>query len=296
MSDAFADNEIIAELKELQSVYHAKAKNLEYKIFQLTKSHHAEDVELYDKRARLLAYCTKNDNANAGTPACEGFWRKAMDNNETVSEFIQPWDLAILDLIKDITYEDKSETNFVLEFNFVENEHFENKVIRLEVVRNANLLNGSELVTKITCDNIIWKKGKNITVAKNEKKLKGSKARQARQAKLEKDKDGTAPRDSFFRRFLCSYETGKKLPQAVKDLPQYTPDGDEEDVVEQMLAEVAEAAQEIRTCVVPFAWRWYTGEAAPAGIRDRAREQYEDDEAEYAAAMRAQNGVECKQM
>merc|ERR1712118_441427 len=129
----------------------------------------------------------------------------------------------------------------------------------MELICNeVNPYNNNEDCQKIKVDAVEWKAGKDVTVTKVAKKVKGGGAKKAKQ----KGKETSEPRDSFFRRFLCSYTADGELPEQVSCLPE-AEEVDANDMVEGLMMEVHQASSAIRDDIIPFAVRWYTGEAAP---------------------------------
>merc|ERR1712203_249035 len=90
------------------------------------------------------------------------------------------------------------------------------------------------------------------------------------------------PQQSFFGRFLNMKKGDDPDMEAVlKCLPEEAAEEleemDEEDVVEMVLEQVADSFNGIQENIIPFAVRWYTGEADP---QDSDDEDDEDDEEE----------------
>merc|ERR1712130_897814 len=118
-------------------------------------------------------------------------------------------DKPVLEYLEDIIVEEKNATTAKFKFLFAENPYFEHKELSLELFYEENLYNGEFEVQKIISDSITWKPDKDVTVEKTQKKVKGGGAKKAKQ----KAKATIEPRDSFFRRFLCSYENRKDVPE-----------------------------------------------------------------------------------
>jgi len=102
--------------------------------------------------------------------------------------------------------------------------------------------------------------GMDVTVSKKKKQP-------AKKGKQKPKGTVVEPRESFFRLFICSCEKGKELPEQIAELPDFNEKP--ELALEQLLEEVGHVFQELKDFIIPFAVRWYTGEAA---------QDYEDDD------------------
>merc|ERR1719291_924964 len=82
-----------------------------------------------------------------------------------------------------------------------------------------------ELVVKdIKATEIQWKEGKDVTVEKVAKKVKGGGAKKAKQKKEKEE-----PRPSFFRDFFRNLKEGVPLPDDAKEQARMMADEDDED-------------------------------------------------------------------
>jgi nucleosome assembly protein 1-like 1 len=165
---------------------------------------------------------------------------------------------------------------FKLSFHFVENPFFTNTEVWKEYhTEESSPYTGEIDTTEIKVCEIEWKPGKNVTVEKVQKKTKGGGAKKAKQKAKEKEE----PRDSFFRGFFRHLKPDMPIPDDVNldEARNLCDDSEEED--EDMLGLLMENDYEIgcavRDQLVPFAVRWYTGEAAPEEEDD---DDYDDDE------------------
>eukprot|EP00439_Symbiodinium_sp_Y106_P043980 s1820_g5.t1 len=267
----------------------------------------------------------------SGTPALRGFWKEAMKHLPALEEHIEEWDEPVLDYCKDITKAWLDEADplykaevqgglvalamtasnlqdiskgFKLIFHFVENPYFMNAELwkdeELEYhVEEASPYTGEVSAKEIKAAEIDWIAGKNVTVEKVTKKVKGGGAKKAKQ----KGKDLTKramqakppmgltvwqekeePRDSFFRGFFRNLKEGMPIPDDVnlEDARGLMDDDDDDD--DQMMELLLENDYEIGCCVrdqlIPFAVRWYTGEAAPEdhGFDEDEEEDEDEDE------------------
>merc|ERR1712136_331182 len=94
------------------------------------------------------------------------------------------------------------------------------------------------------------------------KKVKGSKNAKAKKTKEQ-------PRNSFFRFFFKTLKAGEALPADIKalrldELEEVDEDElDEEDMSERFMEEDHEIGCLMSRELIPYAVRWYTGEATP---------------------------------
>jgi len=168
---------------------------------------------------------------------------------------------------------------FKLTFHFVENPFFENDVLWKEYYTEEDSpYTGEMTTTKIKACEIDWKPGKNVTVETVKKKTKGGGAKKAKQKGKEKEE----PRDSFFRNFFRNLSAGDPMPELGAEEVRALCDEDDEDDEEGMLELLMENDYEIGTSVrdqlIPFAVRWYTGEAAPDIDFDEDDEEEDEDD------------------
>merc|ERR1711920_277540 len=132
---------------------------------------------------------------------------------------------------------------------------------------------------------IEWKTGMNVTVEKVQKKVKGGGAKKAKQ---KKEKEEARP--SFFREFFRNLEAGMKITDDIrneaKELQGMDDDEDDDDdddeILEAIMQRDHECGMALRDNVIPFAVRWYTGEATPQDDDDDEDEEDEDESSEEA--------------
>jgi len=250
---AGVDRDIVARLKDIDDQCLERAKRLEKDILNLRQAFAKDQMETYfDHRQEKLGTYYKKDAHLKGTPQCKGFWVQALANHPDMDDYIREHDVRVLMCLKDITAEDKDENTFALRFWFGPNEYFENEEIILQIVCKGNLVNARTVAQKISCDTVKWKPGQDVTVVTPEKKKKTRKTRASSREPTGEHK----PRASFFRRFLCSYEIGKPLPEQVSCIAGAT-----EQDVEELMNEIMEVAFQIKHYIIPYAASWYTGEA-----------------------------------
>merc|ERR1712146_263156 len=101
--------------------------------------------------------------------------------------------------------------------------------------------------------------GKNVTVEKVAKKVKGGGAKKAKQ----KGKATEEPRDSFFRSNFRNLKLGDPLPEEINAEELDMEDMGEDELVEEILDGQCQVLQMVKDNLVPHAVRVYTGEAFP---------------------------------
>lgn len=114
---------------------------------------------------------------------------------------------------------------------------------------------------------------------KTQKKVKGGGAKKAKQ----KGKETIEPRNSIFRTFFRSLDSEDPLPDDLKGMMEMgSMDDDDDDSDGDMIAMYLENDYEtgmaLKNQIIPFAVRWYTGEAAPDDDDDDEDEEEEDDD------------------
>ncbi|OLP89751.1 Nucleosome assembly protein 1,1 [Symbiodinium microadriaticum] len=282
------DPPIIKELKEIDDKYLAVEREYEKAVQELQKQYSAKQQPFIDQRTQILTNIAAAEGEEAkasGTPALRGFWKEAMKNLPALEEHIEEWDEPVLDYCKDITkaWLDEADISkgFKLIFHFVENPYFTNTELWKEYhVEEASPYTGEVSAKEIKAAEIDWNAGKNVTVEKVAKKVKGGGAKKAKQKGKEKEE----PRDSFFRGFFRHLKEGMPIPDDVnlEDARGLMEDDDDDD--EGMMELLMENDYEIGCCVrdqlIPFAVRWYTGEAAPEDHGYDEDEEEDEDEDE----------------
>merc|ERR1712060_327562 len=182
----------------------------------------------------------------------------------------------------DITSSPLDETNrnkgFKLTFSFVENPFFENTELFVEIhTDESNPYYGNVECKEIKACTIDWKAGKDVTVEKIAKKVKGGGAKKAKA----KGKETIEARQSFFGRFMNVKEGELEKDDLMKVLPpeaaEELDDMEDEDVCEMVMEQLADAFNAVQENIIPWAVRWYTGEADP---NDSDDEDDEDDDEE----------------
>lgn len=271
----------VEQLKEIDDRYLALEKEYEREVQKLQNEYTKKQQPFLEERKKILTAPAEGGPAT-GTPALSSFWLKAMQNHPAFEDNIHEWDEPVLEFLSDIEKADIDNTDhtkgFKLTFHFLENPYFENiKLTKEYITDESNPYCGEEEVKEIKCSTIDWKAGKNVTVERVAKKVKGGGAKKQKQKGKEKEE----PRESFFRDFFRSMHAEMELPE---DARQEDIDDEElEDYVRYLMANDHEIGVALQHHIIPFAIRWYTGEAAPDYERmgddeDSEEEEDSDDE------------------
>jgi len=282
-ADAPEDPPIVKKLKEIDDKYLELEREYEKEVAKLEAEFKAKQQPHLEERKKILT-AAEGDGPKIGTPALSGFWLKALQNHQAFgeSDTIQEWDAPVLEYLVDIETSNHDDADakkgFKLVFHFSENPYFTNTDLFKEYyTEEMNPYNGELVVKEIKASTIEWKAGKDVTVEKVAKKVKGGGAKKAKQKKEKEE-----PRPSFFREFFRSLAPGQPLSEDLKEELRGQLDSDEEDDGEdddQMLEYIMDGDHDIglavRDQIIPFAVRFYTGEAVPDRDDD---EDDEDDE------------------
>jgi len=281
------DSPAIKALKEIddryckiQAEFVAEEAKLRQKIFN------EKQAPLLADRAKALLDTTgvPADDLQYGTPACKGFWLQAFQNADVFAEVLEEHDEPVLEYLQDVkrTYTDTDgniEKGFTLEFVFKENPFFSNSSLTMEVVTDFDPCKPyiDSHCVEMKSSAIEWKAGKNITVEMVAKKTKGGGAKKAKQkAKAPKEE----PRESLFRMLFANIKQGEATPEDLKTLMGVEVDDDDEDIAKMLLERAYELGYTILEEIVPYAVRFYTGEAgdAESDSHDEEGESEEDDD------------------
>lgn len=275
--------QIVKDLKEVDDKYLEVERKYEKERNALITKYTEMQKPLLEERAKMLAGDGTAEGPATGTPACASFWLKALQNHPAMEGEIEDYDEPVLEYLKDIQVsmldtEDRNK-GFRLKFIFAENPYFENAVLSKEYhTEEASPYTGDTDVTEVVGCTINWKPGKDVTVEKVTKKAKGG------GAKKTKAKEKEETRSSFFRSFFRSLKKDGKLPEDIDPheiAMAYGGDADdmdEDDMVGMVLENDHEVGCAIKDNIIPFAVRWYTGEAAPEQDDDDEGEEEEDDD------------------
>ncbi|CAE8621987.1 unnamed protein product [Polarella glacialis] len=281
------DTKIVKDLKEIDDKYLAIEREYEKEVQELQKKYTERQTPLLEQRMKMLTDSSAAENQEDkafGTPACRGFWLQAMKNLPALEDQIEEWDEEVLEYCCDVkkSYLDESDNQkgFKLSFHFVENPFFTNDVLWKEYhTEEGSPYTGEIDTTEIKACEITWSEGKDVTVETVKKKVKGGGAKKSKQKGKEKEE----PRDSFFRGFFRNLRPDMPMPDDVnlEEIQQMCDDeDDEEGMVEMLMENDHEIGCSVRDNLIPYAVRWYTGEAAPEDDYDEddEEEDEEDDE------------------
>jgi len=272
--------QIVKDLKEIDDRYLKLEREYEKEINELMAKYNEKQRPFLEERAKVLA---EGSDASTGTPALKSFWLQALQNHPAFEEEIESHDEPVLQYLKDITFTNLDPTDRQkgcrFEFLFVANPYFENTVLSKEYhTSEKSPYTGDVDVLKTEASNINWKPGKDVTVEKVKKQTKGKKGKQS--------KEKEEPRPSFFRSFFRSMKKGAPLPDDIDPheiAMQFGGDDDDDDdmdedkIMELMMEQDLEVGEALRDNIIPFAVRWYTGEADP---RSMDSDDDEDEESE----------------
>lgn len=281
VEDVPEDAPVIKELKVLDDKYLEMERACDKEIKEIQKKYMEQQKPLLDQRAEVLAKEGENTDTT-GTPAQKGFWVTAMQNHPALEEFIQKWDLPVLEYLKDITTApldvNEMDKGFKIAFHFAKNPYFEAEVLEKEYHTEEDSPYTQELtVTQIKATDIEWKEGKDITVEKVAKKVKGGGAKKAKQKKEKEE-----PRESFFRDFFRSLKPGEAVPDDLnlEDMLDSDDEENDDEIMEMLMDRDHEIGTAIQEQLIPFAVRWFTGEAAPEGDDEDDDEDSEEEDSE----------------
>jgi nucleosome assembly protein 1-like 1 len=278
------DPPIVKALKEVDDKYLALEREYELEVDKLRKAFEAKQQPFLDERKKLLLESDK-ENKSSGTPALPGFWLQALKNHPAFDDEIQKWDEPVLEFLIDVTKayvdQDDSHKGFIITMSFLENDYFTNTELTKEIrTKEPSPYTGD--IDCIECKSTVidWKQNKDVTVERVEKKVKGGGAKKAKQ----KGKATIEPRDSFFRSFFVTHKEGEPLSDEVKErmlegMPMDDDDDDDDDeMIKYFLESQLEVGEALRDQIIPFAVRWFTGEADPNKDDDDDDEDEEEEE------------------
>lgn len=276
------DTPFIKELKKLDDEYLSLERQYEKECNELRKAYATKQKPFLEQRRDALAKSEDTEAAKTGTPGCKGFWLEALKNHPSLADRIEEWDEPVLEYLKDITTANMDEEDpskgFRIDFQFAENPFFTNTTLwKVYQMEESSPYTQEYEPTKIEASVIEWNTDKNITVEKVAKKVKGGGAKKNKQKKEKEE-----PRDSFFRHCFRSLEPGMPLPDDINAELEGLDDEDDDEPDERVLLMLMGSDQEVgealRDHIVPFAVRWYTGEASPDDDDDDEDDEEEDDE------------------
>lgn len=275
-----------------------KLIDLDEKYMTLESEYSVEWAKLQQKYETLQKPLleAREKEVNDRRDVLPGFWLKVLEAHPVFAEEIQAWDKPVLEKVSNIRVENlpdpsqKQQAGFKLVFEFFENEEmpFTNKTL----TRIFETGPESEYLTEVTIkgikmdEDIEWKAGEDITI-EMKKSDKKKNAKKGGAPKITKE-----PRVSFFRTFFRSIEL--ETPDTLKDLldkalhemgfdANEAEDEDElEQAYEDALEKVSDDAYEMGLClrdnIIPFAVRWYTGQACPMDDDDDMEDGGDDQD------------------
>jgi len=276
------DTPEVKEMKALDDQYLEIEREFEKKVRELRKEYSERQKPLLEQRSKILRGEAGGDQ-RTGTPAVKGFWLEALGNHPAFEGAIEEWDAPVLEYLQDITQlcldPDDSSKGFKLRFEFAPNPYFEEAVLSKEYhTKEKSPYTGETGLTEIVASDITWKAGKDVTVEIVKKKVKGGGAKKEKQ----KAKGGKEePRNSFFRVFFKSFKEDGPVPEDI-DLEAMglgeDDDDDDQQIMEMIMDNDHDMGCAVRDNIIPYAVRWYTGEAAPDMDDDDEEEEEEMDE------------------
>lgn len=277
------DDPLVKQLKEADDKYLEIEREYERELQALHKVYAEKQAPLLEQRRQRLA-TTAEESANVtGTPALKGFWLQALKNLPALDQQIESWDEPVLEYLSDIKQvdldPDDEHKGFKLSFMFVENPYMSNTELWKEYhTEESSPYTGEIDVKEIKASEIDWNPGKDVTVEKVKKNIKGGGAKKAKQ----KAKEKAEPRDSFFRMFFRDMEPDMEVPDDMDLDPAMCEDSDlEEDALMSMLMDRDhDIGHAMKSQLIPFAIRWYTGEAVPEGFKNDDDDEDEEEEEE----------------
>jgi len=275
--DAEADSPVVTALKAVDDKYLEVERKLEKEVAALRVKYQKDFDPLIAERKQLLDAPSNEPEATAATPSCPGFWFTALKRLPSTTDEIEPHDEAVLESLSDVRAsnldaEDASK-GFKVEFEFVENAYFTNKILTVEFQTKE----GNPWAQETSCQamkstEIDWKAGKNITVEKVAKKVKGG------GAKKKKAKESEEPRDSFFRSIFRNLKLGDDIPEDINAEEMMDEIEDEDEFVKEYLDNQMEIVKMIKDFLIPHAVRVFTGEAFPEDDDDDDEDGEEEDD------------------
>lgn len=287
--DAEEDTPVVKALKSIDDKYCKIEMEFEHEMEMLRQKHFKEkQAPLLAERSQVLSQ-TKDvpaEDHQYGTPGCKGFWLQAFQNSEAIGEGIEEHDEDVLNYLQDITKTDLDaklpQKGFKLDFVFKENPYFANSSLWVEFHVDYNIESYKPYLDsdciEVKSSEIEWKAGKNVTVEVVAKKVKGGGAKKAKA----KAKSKEEPRASFFRNLFRSLKVGDEAPAdflAMLEGMEEEPDEDDMDgIVKFALANMHEVGHSIAEEIIPYAVRFYTGEAGDADSDDDDEDSESEDD------------------
>ncbi|CAE7192676.1 NAP1 [Symbiodinium natans] len=272
---------IVLELKKLDDQMLAVQKEYEKEVQKLKRQFQTQQAPFIEARDKVLSEKEGSEDPGTGTPALKGFWVQALLNHPAFEDEVESYDIPVLEFLRTIEAEDldkeDAEKGFRLIFHFAENPYFTDSSLSQEYhMHEPNRYNGEVKVQELKGCTANWKAGQDVTMGKPAKGSGGKKKKKSQKEKL------LEPRKSFFRDFFRSLKEGDELPEDVDTQQLCMQMGDdemeEEEMVEALLENAYDCGMALRTQIIPYAVRWYTGEAAPDDEYDDEEEEEEEED------------------
>jgi len=265
---------IVQDLKTVDDKYLDEDKEYEREVQELLRRYRALKEPLLQERLQVLTSSAEVDSevAVSGTPGLRGFWPEALLHLPTTEDLVEEWDLPVLDYLRNVESapldSEKMEKGFRLTFSFVDNPYICNATIWKEYHTVETSPYNPQADVEIKVSPIEWKPGKDVTVVevKKKKKQKAGGSAKPSKSKLE-------PRDSFFRGFFRSLKRGDPIPddvnlgEAAMLCRGFSKEKAEEKMMGLLLENDLHIGRSVRDQLIPYAIRWYTGEAKRLEIR-----------------------------
>lgn len=189
---------------EVEEQFEKERKALELKYEKLYQPFYAQRAEIVSGAKEVPAVLagegegeaeeSAEDAAVKGVP---GFWLRAMSNHSVLADLIHDRDLPAFEFLVDVRSTSHEEDNgFKLEFEFVENPFFSNKVLAKEYDIGDASDAGEAVLRNVSGTVIEWKDGKNLCEVTKKVKQRAKGARGETRVV-----NRTEPCDSFFQFF-----------------------------------------------------------------------------------------------
>lgn len=264
------DTPVIKALKALDDKYCEAELKMQAEIEKLRAKFTARQAPLLEERCKVLedaSDCKPEDKEN-GTPGLPDFWLTVFQNCNQLEDAVQECDYPVLKYLRDIKATlndpDCEKKGHKLEFHFAENPFFTNSTLWISAHVDYDPATAKpwkdDDCLEIKCSTVDWKPGKNVTVEKKkDAPKKGKKGGRPGKTKEE-------PCPSLFRMLFTPVKKEKdddgEIPDELRPLYEDMMDEvDESELLEMHLSNAAEFCQFFYEDVVPYAVRYYTGEA-----------------------------------
>jgi len=275
------DTPAIASLKGIDDAYCKAEAAMELEVAKLRQQYIARQVLLLEERSKILsdASVCKPEDKDGGTPGCPEFWGDALTNCESFAELIEECDVPVLKYLQNIKTSnldpDFQQKGCRIEFIFAENPYFSNTSLWVEVSRDYNNETSrpwkEDEVLEIKCSDIDWKPGNNITMAKS--KPAASKKGKKKPAKAKEE-----PCPSLFRGLFTAFKrSDAAFPSGLRCCYEGMP-VDDDDMIDGHLGAMGSICDFLHTELVPYAVRYYTGEACDGDDDDDDDDEESEEE------------------